>query len=137
MFWKTKLLLEHYIILINTNYIIPILDTPVVLSSSPSDTIVELVASFSLDCSYEGFPSPLVIWIMNNVLLTNESSLDVTIQNIVHSSTRHTSRLSGTIPSSQSSPGKYSCIIANSAGITISTFDVYLKGKPILKLCRH
>ena len=126
-----------FVILINIKCIIPILDAPVVLSSSPSDTIVEFGASFSLDCSYEGFPVPLVIWTMNNILLTNESSHDVTIQNIVHSSTRHTSRLSRTIASSQSGPGKYSCIVANSVGTTIDTFDVYLKGKLILRLISH
>ena len=99
------------------------------ISSSPFETIVELGASFSLDCIYEGFPSPMVVWTMNNVLLTNESSHDVTIVNIINSSTSNTSRLSRTITSSHTGPGKYSCILVSSAGATINTFDVYLKSK--------
>ena len=114
------------------------IDSPKVISSSPSEAIVELGTSFNLDCSYEGFPSPVVVWIMNDVLVTNKSSHDVTIVNIINSSNRNTSRLSRTITSSQSGPGKYSCIVVNSEGATINTFNVNLKGKPSLNaICSH
>ena len=52
---------------------IPLTDPPKVLSFSPTNTTVVAGSTVTLNCSYEGNPSPTVSWSHNDTMLDPES----------------------------------------------------------------
>ncbi len=62
---------------------IPSTDAPKVLSFTPTDTTVVAGGTVTLNCSYEGNPSPTVSWSHNDTMLDPESdpNLSETLNN--------------------------------------------------------
>jgi len=83
--------------------------------------------SFTLDCSYVGFPAPNITWMLNDSVVTSNSISGIHIVDL-KSTTNGTSRLTrNTLTSSRD--GKYSCVLTNTVGTASATFNVQTAGK--------
>ena len=99
-------------------------DAPEITTMSRSEDIVHVGETLTLDCSFVGFPTPNITWMLNNsFVFSAESGVSV---NTTQAGSGSTSRLTFTNVTMARAQGNYSCIVFNVVGNTNRNFNIFV-----------
>ena len=98
-----------------------ITDSPILLSSPPTNSTVSVDTDHMIQCIFEGLPTPIVVWSHDGSMLTDGSN-DITIATSNTSSTLTVA----TIMANET--GNYTCMVSNLLGSVTASSLLQISG---------
>ena len=103
----------------------PITDPPTISSSPPANSLAAVNTRHTIQCGFEGVPSPTVVWSHDGSILINGSN-NVTIATGDNSTT-----LTITILTANDS-GSYACVVSNLLGNAMASSTLTVQCERII-----
>lgn len=99
----------------------PAIASPLIRNSSQANTIADPGDDVILECRATGQPTPVLIWMYNNVQIASDSRRVISGDRLEIKQFR------------SSDQGSYTCIASNRLGLDERSFTVYMKSKLLPK----